>query len=137
MKIKVIIEKGDGELWGRIEGKGKYLPVTVGGTVKEVLANLKLLIRDYLAHEGKKNTAWQKIDPAKIEWELFYDLKGFFVEHDYLNVTAVAKWAGINPVLLRHYVSGIKYPSETQAKKIEKALHQLAAELKKVNLQAA
>ena len=42
----------------------------------------------------------------------------------------MAKHAGMNPTLLRQYVSGVKNPSASQAKRIEETLHQLADEIK-------
>lgn len=54
MKIlQVIIEKADEGLYGRIEGRKSYLPVTYGKSKKEVIQNLKGLIEDYQKHERK------------------------------------------------------------------------------------
>lgn len=135
--IPVIIEKGDdGDLWGRIEGKGNFLPTTVGPSVQEVLDNLRSLIADYLKHEGKEDKFWKAQNPDELEFEIFYDLQAFFAEHDEINATAIAKRAGINPALLRQYSSGVKHPSKERAKQIEQAIHQLADELKAVSLYA-
>lgn len=60
MKIEVIIEKSGNELWGRVEGKGDFLPTTVGHSTREVLQNLQELIADYLAHEGQEDSYWKK-----------------------------------------------------------------------------
>lgn len=136
MKIEVIIEKGDGELWGRIEGKGNFFPTTVGATTQEVLDNLKDLIQDHLEHEGKDDKYWKKAIGQELEFELAYDLQAFFIEHEEVNASAIAKRAGINAGLLRQYSSGVKHPSKEQAKKIEGAIHQLADELRAVSLYA-
>ncbi len=45
-----------------------------------------------------------------------------------------AKYAGMNATLLRQYAAGVKNPSLEQAKKIEKALHILADELREANI---
>jgi len=50
---------------------------------------------------------------------------------DFLKISNVAAYAGMNAGLLRQYVSGAKNPSLDQAKKIEHALHKLASELQK------
>lgn len=134
-KIEVIIEKGDGELYGRIEGKGNYLPVTSAKTTGKVLANLKMLIKDYKKHD--KDKFWDKVDLAIVVFELRYDLQAFFQEHDYLKQTKIAELAGINASLVRQYASGVKHPSGEQAKKIENAIHKLAKELQSVSIYAA
>lgn len=137
MKLQVIIEKSNGELWGRIENKGDFMPVTVGKNAKEVIKNLSDLIKDYLKHEGSKDPNWKRIDLEKAEWELVYDVQAFFLEHDYLAASSIAKRAGINPGLMRQYSSGVKHPSASQAKKIEETIHDLAKELKSVSFYAA
>lgn len=137
MKLQVILEKSDGILWGRIEGKGNYMPTPYGKTKNEVIQNLKELIKDYQAHEGKSDKIWAKVSIDKLEIEIRYDLQAFFLEHDYLNISSIAKRAGINASLMRHYAAGIKYPSVAQAKKIEDTIHELAKELERVSLFAA
>lgn len=134
-KIEVIIEKGDGELYGRIEGKGNYLPVTAAKTTSKVLANLMMLIKDYKKHDSDK--FWDKVDVNSITFEIHYDLQAFFDEHNYLKQSKIAELAGINSSLLRQYASGVKHPSSDQAKKIENAIHKLAKELQSVSLYAA
>ena len=136
MKLEVIIEKSDGELWGRIEGKGNFMPNTVGNTTEEVLTNLRMLISDYLTHEGIQDKAWSKVDPEKVQFELAYDLQAFFDEHDFLKQSKIAEIAKVNPGLLRQYASGVKHPSPDQTKKIEAAIHKLANELQAVSLYA-
>jgi predicted RNase H-like HicB family nuclease len=132
-KLDVIIEKGKKEFWGRIEGFD-YLPVTVGKSVVEVLGNLKMLITDYIEHEGQNDKQWKNFDSNKIEFNLHYDLRAFFNEYDFLNVSSIGQKAKINPSLLRQYVAGIKHPSTVQAKKVEAAVHQLAEKMNKVLL---
>jgi hypothetical protein len=136
MKVDLIIEKNDGILWGRVEGKGNYMPTPYGETKAEVIKNLKELIADYQAHEGKTDKFWSKVHIDKLEVEIHYDLQAFFQEHEYLTISSIAKRAGINPSLMRHYASGIKYPSAIQAKKIEETIHALAKELESVSLYA-
>jgi len=134
MKIEVIIEKSDGELWGRIEGKGDFLPTTVGKTTEEVLNNLSDLIQDYLANEGKADKYWMKAIGKELEFELSYDVQAFFSEHDEVKASVIARRAGINPGLMRQYSSGVKHPSKERAKQIEVAIHKLADDLHAVSL---
>lgn len=133
MKINVIIEKGKKEFWGRIEGYD-FLPVTVGKNIAEVIGNLKMLIADYIENEGQNDKQWKNFDSGKIEFNLHYDLRAFFDEYDFLNVSAIAQKAKINRSLLGQYVKGIKHPSTKQAKKVEAAVRHIAEEMHKVSL---
>ncbi len=69
MKIEVIIEKGNKEFWGRIEGYD-FLPVTNGKTIIDVLENLKMLIEDYIAHEGQCDEVWKNILVNEIDFSI-------------------------------------------------------------------
>lgn len=51
---------------------------------------------------------------------------------DALKVGAVAKEAGMNPTLLRQYLSGVKRPSPEQARRVQDALHRMAQRLLEV-----
>jgi hypothetical protein len=135
-KIEIIIEKNDGLLWGRVEGMGNHLLTPYGETTDKVIENLKELVQDYLAHEGKKDKYWNKVNLKNIDFEFKYDLQAFFTEHDYLKISSVAKHADINPGLLRQYASGVKYPSPDQAKKIETAIREIAQELQGISIYA-
>jgi hypothetical protein len=128
-KIEIIIEKNDGLLWGRVEGKGDFMPTPFGETTAKVIANLKDLIVDYIKHEGKKDIFWSKIDLNNLRFEFRYDMESYFQEHNYLKISSVADQAGMNPGLVRQYASGVKYPSKEQAAKIRKAIKKIAKEL--------
>lgn len=136
-KLEAIIEKSTDMFSARIEDKGKF-PVAngYGDTPEIALRSLVDIIKDYQKHEGKADKFWQKVDTARLEFDLRYDLQAFFAEYDYLNTTAVAKRAGLNPGLVRQYSSGVKHPSIEQAKKIEVTIHKLAKELEIVSLYA-
>lgn len=133
MKVDVIVEKGKKEFWGRIEGYD-FLPVTVGKNIGEILENLKMLVADYIEHEGQEDVKWKNVDVSKLEFNLHYDLRAFFDEYDFLNVSSIARRAKINRSLLGQYAKGIKYPSTKQAKKVEAAIHKLAEEMNRISL---
>lgn len=138
MKIKrllVIVEKGDDLFSARTVSRGKLLvPNGYGATPALALKNMMDVIRDYVQQEGKDDKYWANIAASKVVFDIRYDLQSFFMDHDYLNTTAIAKRAGINAGLVRQYTSGVKHPSETQAKKIEATIHKLAKELQQVSL---
>lgn len=134
--LQVIIEKSDDGLYGRIEGHKSYLPVTFGNTKKEVLQNLKDLIKDYQKHEKNGDSFWLKLETEALQFEIVYDLQAFFSEHDFLNASAIARHANMNESLVRQYATGKKYPSIEQAKKLEDVIRSLTKELHKVSLYA-
>ena len=120
----------------RIEGRKSYLPVTFGNSTKEVLQNLKELIRDYQKNEKNGDSFWLKLNPEALQFEIVYDLQAFFSDHDFLNASAMARHANMNESLVRQYVSGKKYPSVEQTKKSEDVIRRLTKELNNVSLYA-
>jgi hypothetical protein len=135
-KMETIIEKQDGLLFARIEGKGNYMPNGYGATLADALNNLKEIITDYQANEGKNDKFWKKVDVESMQFDLHYDLQAFFEEHNFLNITEIAKRSGINPALVRQYASGVKYPSVEQSNKLLGIVHRLGMELQTVSLHA-
>ncbi|MCE7064454.1 helix-turn-helix transcriptional regulator [Dyadobacter sp. CY326] len=134
MKLTIIVEKSDNELWGRIENVPNYLPVTSGNTLEEITSNLRDLLEDFIQHEGQASGEWGNLKAKNFEFDYAYDLSAFFELFDDIKVGALAKRAGLNPSLVRHYVAGTKFPSEQQAKKLEDAIHDLGEKLKEVVL---
>lgn len=49
-----------------------------------------------------------------------------------VKIVAVAREAGMNPTLLRQYLSGVKRPSPEQVRRVQDALHRLARRLLEV-----
>lgn len=133
MKLTIIIEPGDGEMWGRIDAPFTML-TTVGNSVEEVTQSLKDLIQDHLDHEGKEQAEWQGVQVKNIKFEYVYDLTELFEVLSAVKINSIADLAGINQSLMRQYASGVKYPSPTQAKKIQEAVHQLGQKLMQVSI---
>lgn len=133
MKLTIIIEPGDGEMWGRIDAPYTML-TTVGNSVEEVTQSLKDLIQDHLDHEGKEQKEWQGVHVKDIKFENVYDLTELFEVLSAVKINSIADLAGINQSLMRQYASGVKYPSPTQAKKIQEAVHQLGQKLMQVSI---
>jgi hypothetical protein len=71
-RLELILEKNDGILWGRIEKKG-WMPTPYGTTISELIGNLKDLVNDYVAHEGKNDKEWNKINWNEITIDYKYD----------------------------------------------------------------
>src|ERR1700730_1513539 len=122
MKLLLIIEKSKGKLWGRVNYKDNLI-TDFATNIDTLEKKMRKLLKDF--HELQK-----------VEFEYSYDLTVFFEEYDFLKQSKIAELAGMNPGLLRQYASGVKHPSLGQAKKIEKAVHNLAKELKSVSIYA-
>jgi transcriptional regulator with XRE-family HTH domain len=123
MKLLLIIEKSKGKLWGRVNYRGNLI-TDFATNVNSLERKMRRLLKDF--HQI-----------PNVEFEHSYDLTAFFEEYDFLKQSKIAELAGMNPGLLRQYASGVKSPSADQAKKIEKAIHDLAKELKAVSIYAA
>ncbi|MGV3527326.1 MAG: helix-turn-helix domain-containing protein [Flavisolibacter sp.] len=114
------LEKADGELWGRVKVKGNLI-VEQASSLDALKKKIKQLVFDF--------------ENVEIEdFKLSYDLTAFFESHNYLNISDIAKKAGISPTLMRQYASGIKFPSEDRVMKIEQAIHGIGRELTRVRL---
>ena len=72
-KLELIIEKGDGTLWARIESNG-WMPTPYGSTIQEVISNLKDLVADYITNEGKDDKTWNKINWDCVAFDLKYNI---------------------------------------------------------------
>jgi len=118
IKLTLTIEKQDGkELWGRVE-YNENLITDFADTIPELETKMKSLLKEF-----------ENLNPESIEFAHQYDIYSLFKGFDFLKISTVAKHAGMNPGLLRQYVSGSKHPSKEQANRIERTLHQMALRL--------
>lgn len=119
-KFVLIIEKEKGKLWGRLTCNDNLI-IDYAANVPALEKKMAKLLKDF--HGVQKAT-----------FERNYDLTAFFEHFDFLKQSKIAELAGVNQALLRQYASGVKYPSADQARKIEKAVHDLAKELQSISL---
>ena len=122
MKLLLIVEKSKGKLWGRVTYKDNLI-TDFASSVDVLEKKMRKLLKDF-----------HHLSDAEFEYS--YDLTAFFEQYDFLKQSKIAELAGMNPGLLRQYASGVKFPSPDQTKKIEKAVHDLAKELKAVSIHA-
>lgn len=104
-----------------------------GKTVEEAKESLRLALEDYktmLAEIGKDVPDTLR----SIDFEYKYDIASFFECFKFISVSTFAKYAGINPSLMRQYKQRIAFASETQKAKIEQAIHKAGKELISVQL---
>lgn len=132
-KLTITLEWIDGGFSGQIKDPGFFF-TTEGESVREVTENITELVRDYVEHEGSKRADWKTFDINAIQFECIYKLGAFFEHFKEIKISALAARAGINTNLVQQYVSGNKKASEVQAKKLERAVHELANELRHISL---
>ena len=58
-----------------------------------------------------------------------YDVQAFFKEFSFLNATEIARRAGINPSLMRQYVSGVKTAGEKTYQRLNACMNNIKADL--------
>lgn len=63
-----------------------------------------------------------------------FDVSSLFEYYSVLNVSAFARYLGINDALLRQYKKGGTYISEAQLKRIEDGIHALGNEFTRLRL---
>lgn len=68
------------------------------------------------------------------EPEFHFDVASLFEYYSFINVSAFARWIGMNESLLRQYKKGNVYVSEAQLKKIEDGFHRLSKEFCCLNI---
>ena len=120
VQLELIIERGDdSKLSGRVTYNDNLI-VEFADDVAQLDKQMKRLLKDF-----------EELDPEAVEFVYLYDVYAIFDRFDFLNISKIAKHAGINPGLLRQYASGVKHPSAAQAKKIEDTIHHLAQEMNK------
>ncbi len=63
-----------------------------------------------------------------------FDISSLFEYYSMINVSAFARYIGINDALMRQYRQGGTYVSEAQLKKIEKGINRLGTELASLSI---
>ena len=116
----LVVERSGDEFWGRITINGTLITDSAP-SIESLKKKIKKLAKE---SEG--------IEVAN--FDLSYDLTSFFEQHPGLSISEIARFADINPGLMRQYASGIKYPSEERVKVIETAIREYGKELSKIKL---
>jgi len=119
-KIPLIYEKSNNELWDRVTVNDALI-VDSASPVESLKKKVKKIILDF-----------EEIEVTDLE--VSYDLTSFFEQYPFLNISEIAKRAGVNAGLMRQYTSGVKYPSEERVKQIKNPIHEIGRELSKVKL---
>ncbi|MDE5850876.1 MAG: pilus assembly protein HicB [Muribaculaceae bacterium] len=131
--MKVRIEKqSDGTYIAYNTSGEKVTLIGTGDTVKEAKEDF------YNTIEELRQSYIDTKDPVPVflddPVEFHFDLSSLFEYYSMLNVSALGRYLGINPSLMRQYKSGDTYISDAQLEKIEEGIHRLGSELTALKL---
>lgn len=131
--MKVSVEKqSDGTYIAYNTDGDRVTLIGTGNTVKETKAdffNSIEEIRQCCQGEGKEPPACLD-EPIDFR----FDISSLFEYYSIFNVSALARYLGINDSLMRQYRKGDTPISDKQLEKIETGIHRLAAELAALRL---
>ena len=125
-KVLVTISQApDGSYWCHTESDvyGSGLN-GAGASVKEAKADLMECVE-----EAKADYVENGCDVYEVDFSYQYDLQSFFEYFSFLNVTDIAKRAGINPSLMRQYARGIKNAGEKTYARLSSCIDEITKEL--------
>lgn len=133
-KVTAIIEKwDDGTVSAYVPEFDGFNLNGQGKDVAEAKEALLEAVNDYKdMFESRGETVPSSL--YDIEFDFQYDIATFFDNFKFINVSTFAKYADINPSLMRQYKQRISFASESQKRKIEKAIHRAGREMMAVRL---
>ncbi len=126
MKVTVTVEQAkDGSFWCYTNDNiGKVGLNSCGESVaaaKQDLMNCLALAKEDAEENGGKF--------PDVEFEYKYDLQSFFNYFSFLNVSEIAKRAGVNPSLMRQYSKGIKHAGEKTYERLANCMNDIKRDL--------
>ncbi len=127
-KLLVIMEKTDSGYSAYMENLAGI--IAIGETYNETKQKMLEAIDEHL--ELLKELDEEIPEVLQKDYQLIFklDSKAFFEWLDgIMTKAAISRLSGINQSLISQYAMGIKNPSQKQLLKIEKAIHNLGAEL--------
>ena len=132
-KFTVTIEKdSDGTYIAYNTDSTPYTLVGRGDTVSEAKADFENSIKEVAESEKARSGKIPIILKNKPSFN--FDLASLFEYYSVLNVSAFARFIGINAALMRQYKGGNTYISERQLLKIEEGIHKLGADFTSLKL---
>lgn len=127
MKRVAYIEKGKDGTYSVYSTTSSVI-IGEGNSVAEAKADFSNTLNEVLTSFEETGLPIPE-DLKDVEFTFKYDIASVFNAFDFINVTKFAKYAGVNPSLLRQYKTQGTYISEAQAHKIESALQRVGREL--------
>lgn len=132
MKVIVIIEQNsDGKYFAFMDNYNLEFGITgFGNTVEDAKSDFLLAydeMKELFKDEGKPIT--------ELEFEYKFDVASFLEHYSkILSLAGLGRLTGVAQGQLSHYVTGRRKPSQKTVQKIEKSLHDFAAEISQVQL---
>lgn len=125
-QVEVTISQApDGMFWCHTEEDVFGAGLNAAGTsVKEAKEDLFACLE-----EARQELVEQGGVPEEVRFTYKYDLQSFFDYFSFLNITDIARRAGINPSLLRQYARGVKTAGEKTYSRLSACLTTITAEL--------
>lgn len=126
-KVTIQVEKGKQEKnfsCFMVEELPDFALAGYGNTAKQAIEDMYVAqkeIKELLEEEGKQM--------PELEFVFRFDIGSFFDYYSYLNMSGVAKKAGVNASLMRQYAMGIHEPSQKRKQQILDCLHQISQEM--------
>lgn len=131
--MKVSIEKqSDGSYIAYNTTGEKVTLIGTGNTVEEAKKDFFNSIEEVLKTYAELGD--EVPDCLKEEIEFRFDISSLFEFYPMFNVSALARYLGINSSLLRQYRAGAAHISDRQLAKIEAGVHRLGSELAALRL---
>lgn len=124
-KHNVIVETGKDGFWAFLQ-RDEDIDACItsyGKTVSKCMEDFYRAyddVREILKSEGK--------DLPAMEFNFIFDVGAFFNYYP-LNVSAFAKYIGINPSLMRQYTSGVREPKEKNLSKIHDGINKILSDI--------
>ena len=131
--MKAYIEKqSDGTYIAYNPTGDKVRIIGTGDTVKEAKEDFFNSLEEVL--QTYKEIGDEVPDFLKEEIEFHFDITSLFEYYSMFNVSALARYLGINESLMRQYRSGATRISDKQLERIEAGIHRLGSELTALRL---
>ncbi len=131
--MKVNIEKqSDGTYVAYNTDGDRCVLIGTGNTVKEAKEDFFNSIEEVKeSYKELGDTIPAELDTAV---DFHFDISSLFEYYKIFNVSALGRYLGINPGLMRQYKKGDTPISESQLEKIESGIHKLANELASLSI---
>lgn len=126
-KVTIQVEKGKQDKnfsCFMVENLPDFSLAGFGNSAKQAIEDMYVAqkeIKELMEKEGKQM--------PDLEFTFRFDIGSFFDYYSYLNMSGVAKKAGINASLMRQYAMGMHEPSQKRKQQILDCLHQISKEL--------
>lgn len=131
--MNVSIEKqSDGTYIAYNTDGDKVVLIGTGDTVTEAREDFFNSVEEVKESYLERGDAVPSELLGKIDFK--FDLSSLFEYFSMLNITAFAKYIGINGALMRQYKKGDTYISDTRLAQIEDGIHRLGVELATLKL---